>query len=617
MSIEWNKYTSDTDLFYITNEIKIYPKKRECGTTLVIDNLKDRWTEAAIKRIYRYVADILQPFPLEENNINQISENITSIDPGFKSLFYIVLKDGSRKRIVDDKIMIYNHATAIIDGSVDKLGKGSYSITSTKLSYELTNTKIGLDAENPDSEFDKIKNIKFRAYYFIYDNDLMPKMHLSAIRKFASTSGGIRLYRNGFRVLPYGELGDDWLSLDSSTRRRSILPVHANVNFFGFVEIRDDSGNFEETSSREGLMENESLIQLKNFIYRTIVSAVINIAETRNVKIVSGQKKDEIGNWERIELRVKNIAYTLDELDKALEDDSGNIIAKTKRRKKIKNLKKEVEEVQKLQQEAAKKLVKDQSMLRVLSSVGLTVGQFVHEIKYYLQNISSDITFIQYNFEVADPLLVKERLSILKSNFETFQSYLSYFDGVISQNVIRDLIPIELRQIVRPFIKSVKQDAEGSKIFFEEPIYNGYFLYTKPMHPSEWSSILFNLYTNAKKAIKKTYNEDVSSGKILIECGLEDNNIYLEFSDTGIGIPEENENKIFEAFFTTTSQNSLSELDQSSDVLGTGLGLKIVSDIVKSYRGVIKVVSPKSDYSTCIRIEIPKATDKELKEYGL
>ena len=57
-------------------------------------------------------------------------------------------------------------------------------------------------------------------------------MHETSIKKSARISGGIRLYRNGFRVLPYGEPGDDWLKLDKSVTRRSILPVHNNLNFF-------------------------------------------------------------------------------------------------------------------------------------------------------------------------------------------------------------------------------------------------------------------------------------------------------------------------------------------------------------------------------------------------
>jgi hypothetical protein len=38
---------------------------------------------------------------------------------------------------------------------------------------------------------------------------------------------------------------------------------------------------------------------------------------------------------------------------------------------------------------------------------------------------------------------------------------------------------------------------------------------------------------------------------------------------------------------------------------------------VASYRGNIRVVSPKANFSTCIRVEIPKANEKELDEYGI
>ena len=133
---------------------------------------------------------------------------------------------------------------------------------------------------------------------------------MSIIKKYSLKNSGIKLYRNGFRVLPYGEWGDDWLSLDKSTRRRSILPTHTNQNFFGYVEISDESGDFEETSSREGLLNNEAFVELQNFIYRSLVSAVIKIAEQRNLKIVSGQKQQDDGQWEEINVRVKNIAFT-------------------------------------------------------------------------------------------------------------------------------------------------------------------------------------------------------------------------------------------------------------------------------------------------------------------
>lgn len=577
LTIDWNKYQGDKDLSNITNKIISVPKRKEEGTTLKIEGLKDRWSQAAIKRIYRYVSAIIQPFPLSEQK-----ENITNeediIDPGFKTVFKKIENDRSII-IADESKMIYDHALAEIEGWIDNNGLGIYSVISDKLGIEEYG-EIGSDPDDMSVPFSELKKVRFKAYYFVYSAGLIPKMHETSIKKLARTSGGIRLYRNGFRVLPYGEPGNDWLKLDQSVTRRSILPVHGNNNFFGFVELTDKEGRFNETSSREGLMENEALIQLQNFVYRTLIQGVIRISEERNVKIVSGQQK-EGKIYEKIEVRIKDIAHTLEALDLELEKEEGNIQVKNRRKRRLKKLQKDIQEVAELQKEETSKMLKEKSMLRVLSSVGITIGQFIHEVRDYLINMESDVNFLLEKLR-SDALLL-ERVLILEQNIATFRSYTSYFDNVISQNVVRELKPIEIQNSAEKFWKSIHNDALKSNIQFDEPQRNGYYLYTLPMHPSEWSSILFNFYTNSKKAIKRTEQ----AGKIKIECGVEDKFIYLEFSDTGDGISEENEEKIFEEFFTTTSQKTLEEIDSSNEITGTGLGLKIVKDIVSSYRGSI------------------------------
>ncbi|WP_431133709.1 sensor histidine kinase [Psychroserpens mesophilus] len=607
LTINWNKYQGDVDLINITNKIITTPKRKEEGTILKIEGLKDRWTQAAIKRIYRYVSEIIQPFPLSELEENKNSSD-EIIDPGFKTVFK-KLDNNKSIIIADESKMIYDHALAEIDGWIDDKGLGIYSIKSELLGIEEYG-EIGSDPDDMSIPFSQLKKVRFKAYYYIYNKGLIPKMHETNIKNLSKVSGGIRLYRNGFRVLPYGEPKNDWLKLDASANQRSFLPVHSNNNFFGFVELTDTEKVFNETSSREGLMENEALIQLQNFIYRTIMTSVIKVAEVRNVKIVSGQQK-EGKLYEKIEVRIKDIAHTLEALDLELEKEEGSLQIKRKRRKKIQKLKKDIEQVAKLHKEETGKMLKEKSMLRVLSSVGITIGQFIHEVRDYVSSMESDVKFLLEKLR-SDAVLT-ERLLILDKNITTFKSYTSYFDNVISQNVIRELIPIEIQNRAEYFWKSIHNDALKSDIKFEIPIRNGAYLYTRPMHPSEWSSILFNFYTNAKKAIKRTEKP----GEIKIECGLSDNNIYLEFSDTGDGISEENEEKIFDEFFTTTSPNTLEEIDSSNEITGTGLGLKIVKDIVSSYKGSIQVVSPKEGFNTCIRVEIPKATDKELDDYGL
>ena len=238
-------------------------------------------------------------------------------------------------------------------------------------------------------------------------------------------------------------------------------------------------------------------------------------------------------------------------------------------------------------------------MLRILAGLGLVIGEFIHEVQRFLPGFDADIKFLKN--AVKDYKEVYERTELLETNIRSFSSYTSYFDKTISRNILRELEPIELRIVVRRFISIIQNDLKRAEIEFIEPEFKGYDLFTIPMHPSEWASILFNLYTNSKKAIYRKR----SKGKMFIECGIENANVYLEFSDNGDGILPENEDSIFNAFYTTTSAANHSGNDVDS-LVGTGLGLKIVKDIVEFYGGQIFVTSPLSGFKTTIRIEIPK-----------
>jgi len=600
ISINWNDFETDKDLLSVSNNIEVIPKTKKEGTTLIIENLRDGWSDAMIKRVFRYTSELLQPFPLSQKNKNEAE---SSIDPGFKSYYF--RQDGQELiPIIDEEEAIFKHALAEIEGYVLDDGQGCWALKSEKLNFPQEVFLIGNDEknrENTDAKFNLIKGLHFKTYYFILDSSLFDSSRsFSFIKEIGYEKGGIKLYRNGFRVLPYGENSDDWLGLDKSNNRSIVLGPHPNRNFFGFVELKDGEGLFEETSSREGIIENDAFNELVSFVYRSIISGVIKVSELRGRKATASQKnftRKEDDPTEKADKAIGELEefFTEEEPKEDTSEKSDSGKSKEKAKKIFEEFKQAREEEKKKNQA----LIDENNMLRILAGLGLVIGEFIHEVHRFLPGFDAEISFLKN--AVKDIKGVYERVELLGTNIKSFTSYTSYFDKAISRNVIRELQPIELRDVVKDFAIVIDNNLKRANITLEKPVFDGYDLFTTPMHPSEWASILFNLYTNSKKAIvRKKVN-----GKILIHCGKDEKNVFIEFSDNGDGIPKENEDLIFNAFFTTTSAANHSGNDAES-LVGTGLGLKIVKDIVEFYGGDVFVTSSPEPFNTTIRIEIPK-----------
>jgi signal transduction histidine kinase len=600
VTINWDEFATDKDLLSITNQIEVTQKTKEEGTDLIIEGLREGWSDAMIKRVFRYTSELLQPFPLSKNRKNE-EENRT--DLGFKSIYF--RRDEEQVvSIIDEEEAIYKHALAEIEGYILDDGQGCWALKSSKLNFPQQIFSIGKERENDESKFEFNRDVHFKCYYFIWEPSLLPSQSLTFIREIANERGGIRLYRNGFRVLPYGEQGNDWTRLDESVRKRQIITPHANNSFFGFVEITDKEGRiYEETSSREGLIENDAFNELVDFVYRSIVSATIKVADLRGRKATASQKE-----WTKKEDEnpSEQVDSALSDLELLTENEFGKESNGTGNSSKIietiTKIKEGREKEKQYYEEGKRRLIDEINMLRILAGLGLVIGEFVHEVKRFLPAFDADISFLKDAVKAFSEAL--RRADRLETNLKSFTAYTAYFDKAISQNVFRALKPIDLRDVVNDFEAVIENDIKRSEIKFHKPVFEGFDLYTTPMHPSEWASILFNFYTNSKKAIRRKQ----SQGEILIKCGEAGDKVYLEFSDNGDGIPKESEELIFNAFFTTSSAAGHSA-SESESLTGTGLGLKIVKDIVESYGGEIYVVTPYSNFITTFRIEIPSNID--------
>jgi signal transduction histidine kinase len=598
LKIEWNTFETDNDLTSVANSIEIVSKTKDEGTDLIIENLREGWSDVMIKRVYRYTSDLLQPFPLSKK---RKEEEETKIDPGFKSSYHRK-ENNETYKIIDEEEAFLNHALAEIEGCVMDDGQGCWAMKSEKLNFPEEVSLIGSTKDDQETKYIHIGGVYFKCYYFIYESSLLPSQTMTFIKNVANERGGIRLYRNGFRVLPYGEKGNDWIGLDESTRRRVILAPHQNISFFGFVEVTDESSKmFDETSSREGVIENEAFHELTDFVYRSIATAVVKIAELRERKGTTSQKdwvKKEKSATEKVDSAIKKMKDVFEE--NSSEEGEYNEHDKSYQKREIFNeVYKELIEGREEEKQEKKKLINELNMMRILAGLGLVIGEFVHEIKNYFPGIHAETNFLRNALK--DYKEGIERVDNLEKNVKSLTTYSSYFDEAISRNVHRELEPIELRDVVNSFEEVIQNNLERTKISFEKPVFEGFDLYTVPMHPSEWASILFNFFTNSKKAIRRAGVK----GRVFIRCGREEGKVFLEFSDNGDGIPKEREEIIFNAFYTTSSSagRSASEIDS---LTGTGLGLKIVNDIIESYNGNVYVTIPQNGYTTTLRVEVPE-----------
>ena len=103
--------------------------------------------------------------------------------------------------------------------------------------------------------------------------------------------------------------------------------------------------------------------------------------------------------------------------------------------------------------------------------------------------------------------------------------------------------------------------------------------------------LLLNLIDNAIK-----YTPE--GGKVMVNQFTENNEVIIEVIDNGVGIPKEDQNKIFQRFYRVDKARSRA-------VGGTGLGLAITKHIVNSLKGSISVESELGEGSKFI-IRFPK-----------
>ena len=392
-----------------------------------------------------------------------------------------------------------------------------------------------------------------------------------------NTFGGIRIYRDGFRVRPYGDpksSSSDWLMLAARKNKSPAAISHETGSWrvnadqiHGSIYISRTNIYLPDQANRQGIVETKEFILLRLFIEN-----IIRLFERDRQYVcrILDKYYDKLHPIKDIEIEIK----------KKLQSDKKNAeIAQKNNYPPATPAVIDVEKVSKLVEKkdsTIRDLENEIQMLRVLATTGIITNTYVHEIKDVTHKLKLNIIMAKEAIEFDEDM--KAALDYINKASIMRQVFTSWFKVTI-ESVRRDkrsMKKISISLLISKLIDSWKESLSPKKIEIIDSIDEVIF----KCFPYEIESILNNLIANSVAS----FNKEVSDNKkIFIRISEQDNGILIEYSDNGIGLSEhykKNPRLILDPFETDKVTNV-------GEVVGTGMGMWIINRIVTEYYGSI------------------------------
>lgn len=237
-----------------------------------------------------------------------------------------------------------------------------------------------------------------------------------------------------------------------------------------------------------------------------------------------------------------------------------------------------------------------------MESIGRMSAGIAHDFNNILTAIRGFTQLAQFKVAENDP--IKQYLDNVQLAAEKAEKLVKQLLAFSRRQILQTKV-ININDLISSMEEMLKRIIGEDIIFLTELSSD---LGLVEVDPVQIEQVIVNIIVNARDAMPK-------GGKIVIETknvDLDDNyvnkhhgskkgaHVMLAITDTGIGIPEEIRDKIFEPFFSTKKEK------------GTGLGLSTVYGIVKQHGGNIWVYS-EINQGTTFKIYFPRV-DKEIEQ---
>ena len=214
-----------------------------------------------------------------------------------------------------------------------------------------------------------------------------------------------------------------------------------------------------------------------------------------------------------------------------------------------------------------------------LAVIGRMASSIIHDIKNPMATIKAYAQVIRKKVGEGETIqLVDEVIRQIDRLVNMAQEILDFSKGVTSMNFIK----IKLSDFIDGVVAFLARDFERNNIEIEK-----FFEFDGEVEIDidKMTRVVFNIAHNSRDAMPE-------GGKFIIRTWREDDFFFMQFTDTGKGMPEEIKRKLFEPFVTYGKKH------------GTGLGMAIVKKIVTEHKGDIFVESELGK-GTTITIKLP------------
>ena len=445
--------------------------------------------------------------------------------------------------------------------------------------------------------------------FFFKDSDAINQAFdsLSEFKRIVQNQVGIRVFRDGFGIKPYGIDGQDWLKLSQGSTSGGSLYGLRPGNVIGYVAIKArENKNLREKTDREGFMDSPYSQNFNRFVAE-IVGSINDVLEStrRSYNDYRSKLAQESGNItsmtdsftrlkstsEKAKKSTKKAQSTRKQLN-SLKTQASIQASKKNVGQQEKALLQEVmqmldlasqslEDVEALLSEAktldkhveylqpqVEGLQEQLSDFSELAALGLTAEALTHQLANILDRLEMETDrvskHVRGQLSINNMQAVKLFVEHVRAASKSFKKQLSHLAPSLRYvRESREVITIsELVEETKEFYL----DRFGKKIKFTVKHKGADF--DLNMNKGKIIQILDNIIINAEYWLKEKKKRET---KFLPEVTLEISEPFIRIYDNGNGVDPSVEDRIFQPFVTTKPRQ-----------VGRGLGLFIVQQMLES-----------------------------------